>query len=221
LSRAIGPTRRIQIRTRASRALRPSCPLNTFVNWQIWLQRYGAKPEEGQKKMNSIASESDKSYNYTASHDRSTPKLATSSLQSYATSPKPAPRVSAWIANRAVQEVWEARVPVCRWSRPWPQTLSLREHAGSETRDDVCPTGLRGARRGISCKVQSCSRANGRDLRDQSRAFETPRRFLANDDGNRIHQPPWMYRSVHGRCFGGQYDSGFSSVGPGCGGNGG
>ena len=43
----------------------------------------------------------------------------------------------AWLAHRAVQALWKARMQVCRWTGPWTQVLSFRELSGAAAADGL------------------------------------------------------------------------------------
>src|SRR5437773_11841603 len=43
------------------------------------------------------------------------------------------------LADRALQTLWQARVQMRRWSRPWPQVLSVGELPGLRPQMDYVP----------------------------------------------------------------------------------
>src|ERR1700733_13017180 len=51
------------------------------------------------------------------------------------------------LSHRAVQEMWEIKLPVCRWKRTRPQLLSFCQYAWIETCHDL-----------YSCRIQVSSR---------------------------------------------------------------
>ena len=42
------------------------------------------------------------------------------------------------LADRALQTLWQARVQMRRWSRPWPQVLSVGELPGLAAANGLC-----------------------------------------------------------------------------------
>ena len=96
-----------------------------------------------------------------------------------------------WLSNRAVQALRPSRLPLCRWSRAWPEALLVRQYCRATASD-----GLRTERRDwggqrIPRQLQSGARRPERDLRDQRRTAAPTRGTGLNGSGGRrprLHQ---------------------------------
>ena len=120
-------------------------------------------------------------------------------------------QVSPRFPNRALQKVRKSWLQVCNWPRPWPQILSLGKHAGTSSGNDLCSPGICKTRRSLSRESFGSPEISGRNLRDQSGAFEVAGRFLRACARNRlVCKSSGVCRSGGDWNFGSQYDSGFS-----------
>ncbi len=85
---------------------------------------------------------------------------------------------TARLSDRALQALWQARMQMCRGSRPWPKILPVGELSRRATADGLRATGKSGnhsrARRQLP---RGTRRARG-GLRDQPRAVTAPRGAL-------------------------------------------
>lgn len=81
-------------------------------------------------------------------------------------------------AHRALQALWQTRLQVRRWPRPWPQVLPLRELPGSAPANGLRATGRSRRRRGTTGELPPGPRDHRRDLRDQPRTVTPPRGAL-------------------------------------------
>ena len=107
---------------------------------------------------------------------------------------------TAWLSHRTLQALRQARLQVCRRSRPWPQVLPLCELPRPSSAN-----GLRAASRARRCRGTSGELPPGardyrRGLRDQSRTVAPPRgalRCIGEPAATAPH--PLLHRSAIGR----------------------
>src|SRR5438094_2223674 len=59
----------------------------------------------------------------------------------------------AWLADRALQTLWQARVQVRRRSRSWTQVLPFGELSGLAAADGLCAAGVSRADCGVCCQL--------------------------------------------------------------------
>jgi hypothetical protein len=82
------------------------------------------------------------------------------------------------LAHRTLQALWQTRLQVRGWPRPWPQVLPLRELSRPSSANGLRATG-RSCRRGAtSGEFPPAPRDHRRDLRDQPRTVTPPRGAL-------------------------------------------
>ena len=104
----------------------------------------------------------------------------------------------AWVVDRDLQALRPTQLPLCRWTRTWPQTIPIDRRANRRA-----PT----ARLYTECHLSSGLRVSWqlpqapgdaqRDLRDQCRASASPRESRL--DGPGCHRPRVSQGSRHHR----------------------
>jgi hypothetical protein len=111
----------------------------------------------------------------------------------------------AWLSNRAIQAMWQARMQMCRWSWAWPQVLSVGELSRPSSADGLrAPRGL-WASFGVSHQLSSDPRDSGRDLRDQPGVTSSSRGTLKRCYERMVINPTWSDRCGGWRRASGQY----------------
>jgi hypothetical protein len=81
----------------------------------------------------------------------------------------------AWLAHRALQALRQTWMQVCRWSRPWPQVLSIGELSRLPPPNGLRATSRSGRRRRALGKLSPGPRDHRGDLRDQPRTVASSR----------------------------------------------
>ncbi len=163
---------------------------------------------------------SDQSYNWSDRNGISVYKITPASSRTHSSSSVNEARDSSGFINRAIQEVRQGGLQMCTGAGTRPQVLSIGEHAGTSSEDDIRAPGLRRTGRGASCQYEGGPRASGGDLRNQPGAIKTEGENLKYCVGICVApKSPGIYRSCVGRNSGGQYDSGLPLCGIGSGGN--
>src|SRR5215831_12495282 len=77
----------------------------------------------------------------------------------------PQPAGDSRLSDHAVHAVWQTALPVCDWTRPWAQILSLREQSGETTPPHLYPAGEGGADSGAIVPAPHLSHPLGRAVR--------------------------------------------------------
>jgi hypothetical protein len=85
---------------------------------------------------------------------------------------------SSWIPYRALQTLWETRMPLCRGPRPRPKVLPLDQSIGSSTADALCSTELSRTGGELPGALSEDSTNPERDCEHQPRAFEASRAIV-------------------------------------------
>src|SRR5713101_6110730 len=101
----------------------------------------------------------------------------------------------AWLADRALQTLWQARVQMRRRPRPWPQVLSVGEPPGLASANGLCAAGISRSDRRVRRQLSPRPRDLRGDLRDQPRVTAPPGGAL-----NRRHEPSAFRPSCANRC---------------------
>src|ERR1700688_1139008 len=101
---------------------------------------------------------------------------------------------SARLANRALQTLWQARVQMRRWPRPWSQVLSVGEPPGHATTNGLCAAGVSRADRRVRRQLPPSPRDLRSDLRDQPRTVAPPGGALNGRHERSAARPPCVNR---------------------------
>jgi hypothetical protein len=123
-------------------------------------------------------------------NDKASSQFASATRQSHWAASVYESGVFTGVANRALQEVWQAWMQVCERARTRSQILPFVECFWSSSRDDLRASAVRGASTSLSWK--SCGRACAfrRDLRNKLRAFEKPGRLSRVNIWRRVQLLP-------------------------------
>lgn len=109
------------------------------------------------------------------------------------------PPGAAWVAHRAVQAVWQARLQVCPGARAWPQVLSVREPGRGATADGVCAAGRGRAGSAEAGESPGVSGGPGGALRHKPGTAEAAgRAVVKKDDGPQQRGSRGWYRCGRG-----------------------
>jgi len=107
--------------------------------------------------------------------------LAPTSPTAPASAP-PAGSIAAWLADRALQALWQAGVQVCPQCWPRPQVLSLGELSQTAPADGLRAAGASAASPQGTRPLPPGARDPGGDLRDQPRTVAPPGGALRGRD---------------------------------------
>src|SRR4029450_11331512 len=80
----------------------------------------------------------------------------------------------AWLADRALQALWQAGVQMRRRPRPWPQILPFGEPPGLAATNGLCAAGVSRSDYRVHCQLPPGARDLRSDLRDQPRTAAPP-----------------------------------------------
>lgn len=170
--------------------------------------------------MKRIEGNSDQSSNWSDRNGIFVYKITPASRCSHSSPSDNETRDSSGFINRAIQEVREGGLQMCTGAGTRPQVLSIGEHAGTSSEDDIRAPGQRRTGRGASCQFEGGPRASGGDLRNQPGTLKTEGGDLKGCVGICVApKSHGAYQSSGGRNSGGQYDSGLSLCGIGGGGD--
>jgi len=86
---------------------------------------------------------------------------------------------------RTLYPLWQTRMQVRKYSRPWPQILSVGQLSGSQTRTRICSSEGPPASRGVTHQFSDDQADPRRDLEHQSRTAAPQKRVLKNTYGYR------------------------------------
>lgn len=86
-------------------------------------------------------------------------------------------------SDQKIHTLWKARMQVRRWTRPWPQILSLSQPTWSQARTRLCTPKIPGTRKTVPGQLSESKAHTRRDLQHKSRALATERRTLKVPDG--------------------------------------
>lgn len=129
---------------------------------------------------------SDELINYSDNYDSQKKQLISSEkAKSTPAYPSPSRSHSPGIPNRTVQALWETRVQVCPWSRPWTKVLPLCQQIRSSTGDRLRSPTLSGAGERISRQFAQNTGDSGRDLFNQPRAAAPQRAIISRKQQTR------------------------------------
>ena len=120
----------------------------------------------------------------------------------------------AWLADRALQALRQARVQVRRRSRPWSQVLSFGEPLGLAATDGLCAAGISHPGCRIHRQLSPSPRNLGSDLGDQPRTPASPGGALKGRYGRTL-RPPSSDRCWVGRRASRQYGRSLAGWQPG------
>src|SRR4029450_86353 len=80
----------------------------------------------------------------------------------------------AWLADRALQALWQAGVQMRRRPRPWPQILPFGEPPGLAATNGLCAARVSRSDYRVHCQLPPGARDLRGDLRDQPRTAAPP-----------------------------------------------
>src|SRR6266852_2402179 len=80
----------------------------------------------------------------------------------------------AWLADRALQALWQAGVQMRRRPRPWPQILPFGEPPGLAATNGLCAARVSRSDYRVHCQLPPGARDLRSDLRDQPRTAAPP-----------------------------------------------
>jgi len=98
------------------------------------------------------------------------------------------------LADRALQTLWQARVQMRRWSRPWPQVLSVGELPGLAAANGLCAAGVSRPDCRVRRQLPPSPRDLRSDLRDQPRTAAPPGGALKGHHARSAPHPPCANR---------------------------
>src|SRR5260370_21891005 len=99
------------------------------------------------------------------------------------------------LADRALQTLWQARLQVRRWPRPWSQVLSVGELPGLASANGLCAAGISRSDCRVRRQLSPSPRDLRGDLRDQPRVATPPGGAL-----NRPYEPSALCPSCSNLC---------------------
>lgn len=102
----------------------------------------------------------------------------------------PTHKDSPWLAYRAVQTLWQARLQVCRGSGPRSQVLPVDQLSGLATSHGLCAARVLRAGQRIPGQLSTNPRDLRGNLRDQPPTFAASRGALRSRDGRRTFCVP-------------------------------
>lgn len=138
---------------------------------------------------------SDQLYTWSDGYTRPTRCSTPQTPQRLGASVAPTSIHSAWLPDRAIQAMWQARMQMRRWPWTWTQILSVGELSGHATADGLRAPGESWAGARVSRQLPTDARDSGRDLRDQPGVIASSRRTL-----KRPHEPLAGHLTRSGRC---------------------
>ncbi len=100
----------------------------------------------------------------------------------------------AWLADRALQALWQAGVQMRRWPRPWPQILPFGEPPGLAATNGLCAAGVSRSDYRVHCQLPPGARDLRSDLRDQPRTAAPPGGALNGHHERSSVRPPCVKR---------------------------
>ena len=148
---------------------------------------------------------SDQFYTWSDEYTHGTRCCTSQTPQCPCTSVAPTPIHPAWLPDRAIQAMRQARMQMCRWSRAWTQILSVGELSGPAAADGLRAQGDLWAGVGVSRQLSTDPRDSGRDLRDQPRVAASSRGALKRLHERIASYPTWSDRCGSWRRASGQY----------------
>ena len=95
----------------------------------------------------------------------------------------PTHRDPPWLAHRALQTLWQARLQVCQWSGARSQVLPLGKLSGLSTSHGLCAARVLRSNRRIPCQLPTNPRDFRGNLRDQAPTVAASRGALRSRDG--------------------------------------
>jgi hypothetical protein len=109
------------------------------------------------------------------------------------------------IIDHTVHAVWQTVLPLCDWTRAWPQILSLSEQRGETSPPHLCAPGKSRADSGAIIAAPYLSHPPGGVVRDRLRVAHATRRAVART--NVVGQPlcGGLSRCDCRQSIGGQY----------------
>jgi len=125
-----------------------------------------------------IALLSDQLFTWSDEHSKRTHCLAAKAPQRSCPPTAAAKIDSARLPHRTIQALWQTRMQVRRWSRTWPEVLSVRKLSRPAAANGLRATGCLPANCGVSRQLSSRPRDSGNDLRDQPRTSAPSRSAL-------------------------------------------
>ena len=117
----------------------------------------------------------------------------------------PAQIDSARLAHRTIQAMWQAGVQMRRWTRTWPQVLSVGKLSGPAAANGLCAAGCLWRNGRVSGQLSSKPRDSGSNLRDQPRVVAPSRGALKRCHERAAGCRPRPDRCGIGRRASGQY----------------
>jgi hypothetical protein len=105
----------------------------------------------------------------------------------------PTHRHPAWLAYRALQALWQARLQVCRRSGARSQVLPVGKLSGLSTTHGLCAAGVLRPSHRIPRQLPTNPRDFRGNLRDQPRTITASRGALRSHDGRRTFR---VHRTV-------------------------
>src|SRR6478672_9803244 len=105
----------------------------------------------------------------------------------------PTHRDPPWLAHRALQTVWQARLQVCRRPGARSQVLPIGKLSRFSTSHGLCAARVLRSDHRVPCQLPANPRDLRADLRDQSRTIAAARGALRSCDGRRTF---CVYRTV-------------------------
>src|SRR5258708_16884392 len=101
----------------------------------------------------------------------------------------------AWLADRALQTLWQAGVQMRRRPRPWPQILPFGEPPGLAATNGLCAAGVSRSDYRVPCQLPPGPRDLRIDLRDQPLTAAPPGGALNGHHERSSVRPPCTNRS--------------------------
>src|SRR6266576_2634058 len=100
----------------------------------------------------------------------------------------------AWLADRALQTLWQAGVQMRRRPRPWPQILPFGEPSRLAATNGLCAAGVSRSDNRVHCQLPPGARDLRSDLRDQPRTAAPPGGALNGHHERSSVRPPCINR---------------------------
>ena len=88
------------------------------------------------------------------------------------------------LLDRTVHPLWETRMQMRRYRRPWSQILSVGQLSGTQARTRVCVAEIPRAGQGLSGQLSEDQTHVRRDFQYQSRTVATKRQVVKNKNGH-------------------------------------
>ncbi len=89
------------------------------------------------------------------------------------------------LTDRTLYPLWQTRMQVRKYSRPWSQILSVGQLSGSQTSAGICASEGPSAGRGVTHQLSDDQADLRGNLEHQSRAAATQKRVVINAHGYR------------------------------------